>query len=118
MTRIFDRAWQMVLNPVVCGHPTPRAGAMVKLRSDKKLITCCSILANTSLENPHIPPPLPPPPPPAANPVSFHEIQDKGMTNGLENAAGLQVRKYHDFTNFLTTTTTFKKNLIMQLLIL
>ena len=36
MTRIFDRAWQMVLNPVVCGHPTPRAGAMVtRLTSTK-----------------------------------------------------------------------------------
>ena len=40
------------------------------------------LTANTSLET-HIPPP-------AASSIAFHEIQDKGMTNGLQNAAGLQ----------------------------
>ena len=42
------------------------------------------ITANTSLET-HIPPPL-------ATPIPFHDIQDnKGMTNGLKNAAAIQV---------------------------
>ena len=44
--------------------------------------------ANTSLENPTIPPPhstL------ATSSISQQELQDKGMTNTLQNAAGIQV---------------------------